>query len=660
MLLYKDLGGQDDGKENTALNGMLRAGNEFMTSRDAESEVQVSGEFAYMRRTPTGETLFLCAPFEMADARAVQEDGSTPLLDDGQDRAGGYTPYKRTRLFNAFTEADGGTRGPELVGGTRQNFRIPRFTRIYERVNDVDHNTRNGRGRVWHLGDGETLLAVRENFTEGDPRYFMGVNLAGFTTRRTRLSNVDLVRINAETGKVRDVLLSFETFSGLGFDPGTRAIQVVDGTGSEALFDATNVYTGRAGHTWGRYTNANLRMDPSSTYAVAEPAWHPDGFLSLVVVHARSTDNPNPQSSIIRTLTCTRTQKNADPVTSTIIFPAHPDAQNDWSAIEVELLRIAPTVLLLHVLLGGVLKPGTQLGGVQGGNFDAFYWSADAGATWTLMDLSAIATHGGLTQRYTGMMATGTGKALIFTGTVDLSEGRDVAAVVVNEVTSSTAVVKGTIDGAVFNAGLDTGFLLSGVRYYTKYYPVGFGGGVRVRDGEVVKQRLWMQFDPFWIKSQFLPGGAPRPTNIQYPSTRPMLMVSDDGGATWARQSLPVEWQQRAGFVASWDQDSMLVPILAPRQTDDEGNLYRVSVQIQESKAGGAWKKRPWKFLLPWQTFVDGQLIPGSAQYDIDDYRFDYNRGELFTLVPIRNARGDILPMNPGRPWIADARKEAP
>ncbi|CAN7452289.1 hypothetical protein LJR066_002845 [Acidovorax sp. LjRoot66] len=655
MLLYKDLNGQGDGKENTILNGMLRTGNEFITERDADSEVQVSGEFASMRRIPTGETLQLCALFELADARSVDEAGNTTVLADNVDRSGGYKPFTRTRLFDGFFDETGGTRGPDLVSGKRQNVRQPRFTKLPERVHDVDHTTQAGRGRFWHLGDGESLLVVRENFTESDPRYFMGVTAAGFTTRRTRLSSVDLVRVVGETGKVRDTLLSFDTFSGLGFDPGTRAIQVVDGTGSEALFDASNVFTGRAGHTWGRYTNAGLRMDPSATYAVAEPAWHPDGFLSLVVVHARPSDNPNPQSSIIRTLTCTRTRKSDEPATSTISLPAHGDEKNDWSVCEVELLRVSPTALLLRVLMAGVLKPGTQLGGTQGGNAYAFYWSADSGITWGLLDLSSIEFHLTILQRPTGMMATGTGKALLFTSGTDLAEARDTAMVVVHELTAAGPSTIGTINGSVFSAGLDEGNLISGVRYYPKYYPVGFGGGVRIRVGEVPVQRLWMQFDPFAVQAEGNPG------SLAYPNARPMLMVSDDGGVTWSRRFLPVEWQQRAGFTVSWDQTTMLVPVSAPRRVDDEGYLQPVSFKLHESKDGGTtWKAKTFRFTLPWQANTDGQLLPDEPEYDIDDFRFDYNRGELFPLVAVRGPRGDVLPMNPGRPWIADARKEAP
>ncbi|PJO38869.1 hypothetical protein CTI10_007585 [Delftia acidovorans] len=69
---------------------------------------------------------------------------------------------------------------------------------------------------------------------------------------------------------------------------------------------------------------------------------------------------------------------------------------------------------------------------------------------------------------------------------------------------------------------------------------------------------------------------------------------------------------------------------------------------------------RPWRITLPAMTWVDGQLLPGSRGYDITDYRYSYNRGELFPLVAVRDERGDVLPMNPGRPWIADARVKEP
>lgn len=655
MLLYKDLNGAGDARENTALNGLLRVGAEFMVDQDAESETRVAGEFAEMRRRELAEVVFLCAPFELPDDRILLEDGDTEVVSDGENRAGGYTPYKRTRLWDAFLDTQSeAVRGPEQVAALRAPFRLPRYTQLPDRVHDVDVNTQNGRGRAWSLGDGEYLLTVREQMDVSDPRYFMGVIDAGFSIRRTRVSRVDLVKVSAETGKSAQTLLTFETFSGLGFDPGIKALRLVDPTGSEAMFDDDYVYVGRAGHTWGRFTNSGFRMDPSSTYAVAEPAWHPDGFLSLVAVHARASDALHADSSIIKSLTCTRTVKDGEPQTGTITLPAHDFPDNDWSVIEVELLRVSPTALLLRCLLGGVLKPGPRPGATQGGSTFAFYWSADAGASWARLDLDSIGTYLGLLQRPVGMMANGQGKALLLTGGVELADGPDANMIVIHELTAGGPSTIATIDGSVFNAGLDTGVMISGTRRYPKYYPVAFGGGTRVATNDGPKNRLWMQFDPFYISD---PGD---PTALQEPNTRPQLMTSDDGGVTWIRRFLPQPWPQRVGFVVGSDVGTMLVPVYDARPTRD-GYYLNLPVKIHESRDGGAtWKKRPWKFTLPAQCFVDGKLIEGTEAYNIDDYRFDFNRGELFPIIALRSARGDVLPMNPGRPWIADARKEAP
>uniref|UniRef100_A0A2G7SP13 Uncharacterized protein n=1 Tax=Chryseobacterium sp. B5 TaxID=2050562 RepID=A0A2G7SP13_9FLAO len=358
MLIYKDL--PDAGlPEHQALKGLLAVGSEFMVEQREDSEVRRAGEFIEMRRRPVGEGVRLCAVFESSDARRLFDDGSSQLLGDDQDRAGGYTPVRRTGLFTALIDEQQLDRGPDIVGGFKQTVRLARYTKVEDRVHDVDHTAQEGRGRVWHLGDGEHLLLVRERFDADDPRFFMGVTRSGATTRRTRLSRVELVKIKADTGKSAGVLMAFETFSGLGFDPGNRAVRVVDAEGSEALYDAYSVYTGRAGHLWGRFTQAGYRLDPSASYAVAEPAWHPDRFLSLVAVHGRAFDALRPDASILRQLSCSYTDRRGEVQTSTITFPAHPDPAYIWSAIETELLRVSPTALLLRVLLAAVLAPGT-------------------------------------------------------------------------------------------------------------------------------------------------------------------------------------------------------------------------------------------------------------------------------------------------------------
>lgn len=655
MLIYKDL--PDAGlPEHQALKGLLAVGSEFMVEQREDSEVRRAGEFIEMRRRPVGEGVRLCAVFESSDARRLFDDGSSQLLGDDQDRAGGYTPVRRTGLFTALIDEQQLDRGPDIVGGFKQTVRLARYTKVEDRVHDVDHTAQEGRGRVWHLGDGEHLLLVRERFDADDPRFFMGVTRSGATTRRTRLSRVELVKIKADTGKSAGVLMAFETFSGLGFDPGNRAVRVVDAEGSEALYDAYSVYTGRAGHLWGRFTQAGYRMDPSASYAVAEPAWHPDRFLSLVAVHGRAVDALRPDASILRQLSCSYTDRRGEVQTSTITFPAHPDPAYIWSAIETELLRVSPTALLLRVLLAAVLAPGIATAGAHGGSFWAFFWSGDAGATWAWLDLTGISEHKGLPQTAVGMMAGRNGKALLFTANVDLvADGWDQDMIVVHEISGAGGATLGSIDGSVFSAGLDTGTVLEGRMRFPRYWPVAFGGGAEVRAEAGTRQALWMQFDPFGILRR------PDPHIIDYPNARPMLLVSLDGGASWQRRMLPEPWPQRVGFVVSAGRGQLLVPVYAERQADESGLLRPLQVRVHASKDGGqTWKKRPWRMTLPAMAWVDGQLLPGSRGYDITDYRYSYNRGELFPLVAVRDERGDVLPMNPGRPWIADARVKEP
>lgn len=656
MLVHKDLQGDAGLPEHTALKGLLAVGNEFISERRDGGEVQRSGEFVEMRRTPQGETIRLAMIFESPDARAVLVDqGVTRVLGDDEDRAGDYVPANRTRMLTETVDSEGTNANLASAGKFRECLRVPRYSQFpYGRVHDVDHTTQTGRGRAWHFGDGEHLLAVHEVVNPDDPRYFMGVNSSTVSTRRTRVSTVELRMVRLEGGKPTKTLMTIETFSGLSFNPGNRVVTLLDAANPEALYDDTFVYSLRAGHLWGRYTNQNFRMDPSASYTFAEPALHADGFLSLVAVHGRAVDALNPDASILKQLTCTFTTKEGQ-ATSTIEFPAHPVAGRMWSAIEVELLRVSPAKLLLRTQLAGVVSPGLNPPLGPAGSLAAYFWTENGGETWVYVDLASISPPG---SPYTivGMMV-GTGeRALVFGSYVELpSDFYDVNAIEVFAVAGATPTRIGAINGSVFSEGLDSGFMLSGLRYFPRYWPVAFGGGVRARiDGEV-KELLWMQFDPGAIRASGHAG------ELQYPSARAMLMVSADGGATWQRRLLPEPWPQRVGFVASSERETLVIPVYGPRTSDEEGFLLPVPLRIYESRdVGGKWRKTALRTQLPAFTNVDGKMLPGSSAYDIDDHRFDYNRGEVLPLVAIRDRNGDVLPLNPGRPWIADARQKEP
>ncbi|MDR2333757.1 MAG: exo-alpha-sialidase [Burkholderiaceae bacterium] len=661
MLTFKDLKGDAGLAEHQALHGMLTAGNEFMTHRDDTSEVRRAGEFVEMRRFPTDQKIRLVAIFESPDARALDPVSmDARYVADDEDRAGGFQALRRTNVFAATSDEQTGDGAVEEVRAFKPRFRLPRFTRIQERLNSVDHTTQSGRGRAWSLADGEHMLMVREQFDPQDPRYFMGVNRFGLSARRTRVSRVEVAKVQLETGRAREVLLSFETFSGLGFNPAGKGI-VTSATAATPIYDANNVYVARAGHLWGRYTNSDFRMDPSASYAVAEPAWHPDKFLHLIAVHGTAADALDPQTSILRQLSCTRSTKDGV-VRGTIALPVHPDPEYIWSAIEVDLLRTAPTKLVLRVRLGAVRAPTATGTTITGGSLTAFWSSDNAGETWQLLDLSNIGMVHGRLQIERAMMAVGDadGSALLMTSEGGLATDRDEGMIVVHRLTAAGAVTIGEIRGSVFSDGLYQGTGSGVNRMFPKYWPVASGGGVRVKVGNAWKPLLWMQFDPFFTSPRIERNGLPDPNMITYPGTNAMLMVSADGGATWERCALPTIWPNLVGFVIAADERTLLVPVVTQRALRD-GSLRPAQVRLYESKDGGAtWKKTRDQFRLPAYTNVDGQFDMDTDTFHIADFLNDYNRGELFPLIPFLDRRGEVLGMNPGRPWIADSRVKVP
>lgn len=660
MLVFKDLNGDAGLAEHGKLAGALQVGNQFMTVRDEVSDVLRTGEFVTMRRRTPGQKVRLCAFFESPDARALNPvDLSTTVLGDDQDRAGGYTPFKRSRQYDAIDDEETGDSQIEGVGGFKQRFRLPRFTRVEERIYDVDHTTQLGRQRVWHLGDGETVLMTREQFDPADPRYFMGVNRSGVTARRTRVSKVELVEVKADTGKPGKVLLDFETFSGLGFDPGRRGISLLDAPGA-LLYDDNFVYPARAGRLWGRFTYAGVRMDPSASYAVAEPAWHPGGFLSLVAVHGRAIDALDPQASVLKQLTCTYTTKTGK-ASTTIALPEHGESRYIWSVVETDLLRVSPTALVLRVRMCEVMSPTAAGGGSAPlGTLAAIYWSADAGQNWDLLDLSGMATFPDQLHLERSLVADGKGGALLITSNAGLLQDREEAMIAVHRLSPTGIELAGTISGATFSDGLYASFEANGVLFTQKYWPVAAGGGVRVKVGNDIKQALWIQFDPACTWPRKDRNGNTDPNMITYPGARPMLMLSVDNGATWERRFLPTIWPQHVGFVVSADESTLLLPVITPRAPAG-GYIKAAQVRIHRSTDGGkTWKRTNDKFNLPAETFVDGQQDVNSDTFRIADWRYDYNRGELFQLLPLLDGQGRALRTNPGRPWIADSRVKAP
>ena len=81
MLIHKDLQGDAGLQEHAALDGLLGVGNEFMTERNADSEVQRAGEFVTMKRSAGGFSR-LCTIHETPDAWAMVDESGVQALDD--------------------------------------------------------------------------------------------------------------------------------------------------------------------------------------------------------------------------------------------------------------------------------------------------------------------------------------------------------------------------------------------------------------------------------------------------------------------------------------------------------------------------------------------------------------------------------------------------
>ena len=162
----------------------------------------------------------------------------------------------------------------------------------------------------------------------------------------------------------------------------------------------------------------------------------------------------------------------------------------------------------------------------------------------------------------------------------------------------------------------------------------------RTTDGK--KKRLWMQFDPYWVYAKDETAGGSL-INLQYPGSRPMLLVSDDGGATWSRRLLPTPWSFRAGFVVAISEKTLAVPVLAPRKA--RGSPVVASIFLSED-GGDTWKKTNSKVTLPGETWADGQIVVGEQYWfpprnefrqeqDFSEAVTSYNCVELLPLVDL-------------------------
>lgn len=679
MLIFDDSKGTSDGKEKDQLQAMVAVGSEFITYRDAESTVQKSGEFVRIEKEPsdsqprfvllheTSQTYAEAAPGELSDLTGNELLSLPPVTK----------LRKRARLYMSEIDPVNGDLPFREISGFKAQTRIPRHRgpakasspRSYEAVNEANYTAQAGKRRLFPKGDGK-LLMVREVAVPGDPRFFNDSMREQLNTpqphtkkRGLRAARVEVVEVNPTVGTTSAPIFSFDIHSGLGFDPTPRSFSASTRSTAD-MYSSTQVFAAFSGVMFGSsldlpsVTRVPVGGDASDTYTVAEPAVAkaPDGreYTSIIAVYPAPDDVYDGQSSGPYRLTFKRTTPGGGVALGKITFPALPSLPLHYLAARgMSLHRLSPTTVCLRVNVH-VMQYGAG-GSIQAVNSDAFFmWTQNNGETWTYAPVTAgfpgVFPYGGLLVKDKDTL-------LAFSWFQEFGSPQ----IKVHSVTSGGTAQVATINGSTFSEGLmtpGTGQLL------VPYVPVGFGGATYRIDPQdkKKKKRLWMQFDPYWIYEETLP------QVLEYPGSRPMLLVSDDGGLTWVRKFLPSVWSFRVGFVVSIDERTLAVPVYSPRK--EPGAVLRATIHV--SKDGGeSWKVADAAVTLPGETYVDGQTVIG-AEYtrpsppktyqdqDIVDTALRYNRGELLPMIALRDADGKLLPANPARPWMNDHNIKEP
>lgn len=679
MLITDNSGGTSDGKEKDQLQAMVAVGSEFITYRDAESTVQKSGEFVRIEKE-SGDTQPRFVLLHETSMTYREENGELHDLTGNELRsvAPNVKLRKRSRLYMSEIDSANGDLPFREIGGFKTSTRISRHRgagqttspRSYYGLNEANYTAQAGKRRLFPKGDGKLLMLREVNFP-GDTRYFNDsmreqVNTPQPHTKKRglRAARVELVEVNPEVGAIKGPIFSFDIHSGLGFDPVPRSFSDAIRLSSADMYNETTVYAAFSGVLFGSTLQIPGVMrvpvggDASDTYAVAEPAIAkaPDGreYTSIIAVYPASDDVYDSRSAGPYRLTCKRTTVGGGVALNKISFPSLPSLPQHYLAARgMSLHRLSPTTVALRVNVH-VMQYGVG-GSIQAVNSDAFFmWTQNNGETWTYAPVTA--GFPGVFP-YGGMLVKDKETLLAFSWFQDFGSPQ----MQVHRITSSGTAQIGTIAGSTFSTGLmtpGTGQLL------VPYVPIGFGGAVYRVDpsDKKKKKRLWMQFDPYWI---YKDGTA---QVLTYPGSRPMLLVSDDGGVTWTRKLLPTPWAFRAGFVVSIDEKTLALPVHGPRK--EPGAVLRVTIFL--SKDGGeTWKATNANIGLPGDTWVDGQTVVGAQfwhptanefrfEQDMTDTALQYNRGELLPMIALRDADGKILPSNPARPWMADHRIKEP
>lgn len=668
MLVTDDSGGKADGKERDQLTAITETGSEFITFNDFESTVQKSGEFARITKEssdPQPRFVLIHEPTQVYDKDWNDYTGNELL-----NLPPGVELRKRSHLYVSEVEESAGDLPFREIAGYKTYTRIPRHrgpgdTNVPTKrpaMHEANYTAQAGKRRLFPVGDG-TLLMLREVVAPNDNRFFndsmrtlLNSPQPHTKKRGLRAARVEVVELDPINGKTSDPIFSFDIHSGLGFDPTPRTFSNAARSTAD-MYNTTTVFGAFSGVLFGSSLNlpSVVRVpaggDASDTYAVAEPAVakSPEGkeYTSIVAVYPGSDDVYNPISSGPYRLTCKRTTPNGDVAYNKINFPALPHIPLHYLAARgMSLHRLTPTKVALRVNVH-LMQYGAG-GSSQSIASDAFFmWTGDNGETWTYNPVAA--GFPGVFP-YGGMLVKDKDTLLAFSWYNEAGSSQPVQ---VHRINSAGTARIATIPASVFGGGLMKAMGTSGWQL-VPYVPIGFGGAIYRRgDDKKVTKRLWMQFDPYWGYAQ------DTPEVLQYPGSRPMLLVSDDGGITWTRRLLPSPWCFRVGFVVSIDSTTLAVPVCAPRK--DEVSPLPATIYL--SKDGGdTWKATGARVVLSPETYVDGQITQ-EGQYtdqrgqlafkrDLVDSALQFNRGELLPLIALRGTNGKPLPANPARPWM--------
>lgn len=668
MLTTDDSGGKADGKERDQLTAIAETGSEFITFNDFESTVQKSGEFARItKETSDPQPRFVLLH---ETSQTYDEDWNDYTGNELLSLSPEVKLRKRSHLYVSEVEPSASDLPFRKIAGYKTHTRISRHhgpgdtnaPSELPAMHEANYTAQAGKRRLFPVGDG-TLLMLREVTVDGDTRSFndairtrVDTPQAHTKKRGLRAARVEVVELNPLNGKTSAPVFSFDVHSGLGFDPTPRTFSSAARSTAD-MYNTTTVFGAFSGVLFGSSLNlpSVVRVpaggDASDTYAVAEPAVakSPEGkeYTSIVAVYPGPDDVYNPISSGPYRLTCKRTTPNGDVAYNKINFPALPHIPRHYLAARgMSLHRLTPTKVALRVNVH-LMQYGAG-GSSQSIASDAFFmWTGDNGETWTYNPVAA--GFPGVFP-YGGMLVKDKDTLLAFSWYNEAGSSQPVQ---VHRINSAGTAQIATIPASVFGGGLMKAMGTSGWQM-VPYVPIGFGGAVYRRgDDKQLKKRLWMQFDPYWGYAQ------DTPEVLQYPGSRPMLLVSDDGGVTWARRLLPSPWCFRVGFVVAIDSMTLAVPVSAPRKQRGAA----LPVTIYTSKDGGdTWKATGARVVLGGETHVDGQITQ-DGQYedprgelafdrDLTDSALQFNRGELLPLIALRREDGKALPANPARPWM--------